>query len=100
MRRWQEMTGDAGLTLMCVFVELPSGDYLAPDVAWWSPARRPTVGEGPVEAAPDVVVDVVSSRTRTNDVGVKRDLYLAAGRGARAVAGRVQRAQDHAHARR
>lgn len=79
LRRWQEAEADRGLLLQDVFVELPGGHYLAPDIAWWSGARRPEVREGALDVVPDLVVEVLSPATRANDLGVKRDHYLAAG---------------------
>jgi Uma2 family endonuclease len=79
LSRWQERTGDGGLLLQDVFVTMPEGQYLAPDIAWWSATRRPTLSKGAIESVPDLVVEVLSPATRTNDLGVKRELYLASG---------------------
>lgn len=77
LRRWQERTGDDGLLLQDVFVHLVGGRYLAPDISWWSPVRRPKLEHGAVGATPDLVIEVLSPSTRANDLGVKRETYLA-----------------------
>ena len=79
LSRWQEKTGDGGLLLQDVFVTMPKGQYLAPDIAWWSASRRPHLSKGAIESVPDLVVEVLSPATRTNDLGVKRELYLDSG---------------------
>lgn len=79
LRRWQERSGDEGLLLQDIFVRVASESYLAPDVAWWTAARRPPLAVGALEAVPDLVVEVLSPATRSNDLGAKRDAYLAAG---------------------
>jgi|HubBroStandDraft_3_1064219.scaffolds.fasta_scaffold155661_2 Uma2 family endonuclease len=79
LRRWQEHTGDGGLLLQDVFVTMPNGQYLAPDIAWWSASRRPPLPKGAIESVPDLVVEVLSPATRINDLGVKRELYLDSG---------------------
>jgi Uma2 family endonuclease len=79
VRRWQETSNDAGLLLQDVFIRLPGENYLAPDLAWWAAARRPTLAHGALDAVPDLVVEVLSPATRANDLGAKRDMYLAAG---------------------
>lgn len=79
LRRWQEVERDGGLLLQDVFVELPGDFYLAPDIAWWASARRPAIREGAIDAVPDLVVEVLSPTTRTNDLGIKRGYYLDVG---------------------
>jgi Uma2 family endonuclease len=79
VRRWQETSGDAGLLLQDVFVCLVGENYLAPDIAWWVAARRPALVQGALDVVPDLVVEVLSPATRANDLGAKRDVYLAAG---------------------
>jgi Uma2 family endonuclease len=79
LSRWQEQTGDGGLLLQDVFVTMPKGQYLAPDIAWWSASRRPPISKGAIESVPDLVVEVLSPATRANDLGVKRELYLDSG---------------------
>ena len=79
VRRWQETSGDAGLLLQDVFIRLTGENYLAPDLAWWAAARRPALAQGALDVVPDLVVEVLSPATRVNDLGAKRDVYLAAG---------------------
>lgn len=79
LRRWQEETGDRGLLLQDVFVRVGDESYLAPDIAWWSAARRPQLTVGALEQVPDLVVEVLSPATRSNDLGAKREAYLLAG---------------------
>jgi Uma2 family endonuclease len=76
LRRWQEAADDGGLVLQDVFVELPGHQFLAPDIAWWARTRRPGIREGAVDVVPDLVVEVLSPATRSNDLGVKRGFYL------------------------
>jgi Uma2 family endonuclease len=79
LRSWQERTADQGLLLQDAFVALPGGHYLAPDIAWWSAARRPPLSHGAIEGAPDLVIEVLSPATRANDLGIKRELYVSSG---------------------
>jgi Uma2 family endonuclease len=79
LRSWQEVQKDRGLLLQDVFVELPGHRFFALDIAWWSDSRRPVVGEGAIAAVPDLVVEVLSHATRSNDLGVKRTYYLEVG---------------------
>ncbi len=79
LRRWQETSGDAGLLLQDVFIRLTGETYLAPDLAWWAAARRPALAKGALDVVPDLVAEVLSPATRVNDLGAKRDAYLAAG---------------------
>lgn len=77
LRRWQAATGDGGLLLQDVFVSFHGSQYISPDIAWWSAVRRPALRDGAVDVIPDLVVEVLSPKTRANDLGVKRDLYVA-----------------------
>jgi Uma2 family endonuclease len=79
LRNWQHAVKDGGLLLQDVFVELPGHQFLAPDIAWWSKARRPAIGLGAISVVPELVVEVLSPATRINDLGVKREHYLAVG---------------------
>jgi Uma2 family endonuclease len=79
LRRWQEDTGDEGLFLQDVFVAFPDGSRPAPDISWWSAARRAPVSSGAMESVPDLVVEVLSPSTRANDEGIKRELYMDSG---------------------
>ena len=42
LRTWQHAEYNEGLVLQDVFVQFP-GRPLAPDIAYWSPTRRPVV---------------------------------------------------------
>jgi Uma2 family endonuclease len=79
LRRWQQEVSDHGLLLQDVFVAFPGGLYAAPDIAWWSATTRPAVWDGALDVVPGLVVEVLSPKTRENDLGVKRDMYLASG---------------------
>jgi Uma2 family endonuclease len=79
LRGWQDVRSDRGLLLQDVFVQLPGDQFLAPDIAWWSASRRPSVREGAIDVVPDLVVEVLSPATRANDLGIKRDRYLEVG---------------------
>ncbi len=79
LRRWQETSGDGGRVIMDVFVAIDGTSTLGPDVAWWSAERRPPILPGYVEVIPDWVAEVLSPSTRENDLGPKRERYLAAG---------------------
>ena len=79
VRGWQETSGDAGLLLQDVFIRLAGENYLAPDLAWWAAARRPALAQGALDVVPDLVVEVLSPATRVNDLGAKREVYVAAG---------------------
>ncbi len=79
LRGWQERTTEGGLLLQDIFVALPGGQYLAPDIAWWDAEHRPPLSDGALGGIPDLVVEVLSPATRVNDLGVKRELYIEAG---------------------
>jgi Uma2 family endonuclease len=79
LRRWQEDVADGGLILQDVFVAFPDGSRLAPDISWWSAARRPSETWGAMQSVPDLVVEVLSPSTRENDLGVKREVYMSSG---------------------
>ncbi len=84
LRHWQEDAADEGVFLQDVFVAIPGGSRLSPDISWWSAARRPATPPGALQwgirqGVPDLVVEVLSPSTRANDEGVKRELYLRSG---------------------
>ena len=79
LRRWQEGSGDRGLALQSVFVRIAELDRLGPDVAWWAQRPAGPLPVGQMLTAPDWVAEVLSPSTRENDLGPKRDAYLAAG---------------------
>ena len=55
LRRWQAATGDGGLLLQDVFVSFHGGQYISPDIAWWSAVRRPALRDGAFDVIPDLV---------------------------------------------
>src|SRR4051812_46224161 len=67
-----------GRVLTDVFVAVGEA-YLGPDVAWWSAEREPEIGPGAIATVPDLVAEVLSPRTRDNDLGAERRIYLEAG---------------------
>lgn len=79
LRRWQDDMGDPGLVLQSVFVRIDPSSRLGPDLAWWSHVRRTPLPEGQMTVIPDWVAEVLSPSTRLNDLGPKRERYLAAG---------------------
>jgi len=79
LRRWQDSAADGGLVLQNVFVKVDPSSRFGPDVAWWSAARRPPLPQGQMTVIPDWVAEVLSPSTRENDLGLKRERYLAAG---------------------
>lgn len=79
LRSWQDQVGDGGMLLQDVFVAFGEGEYPAPDIAWWPSERRPDLAKGAVRVVPELVVEVLSPKTRDNDLGIKRELYMAAG---------------------
>ncbi len=83
LRHWQEETADQGLVLQDVFVALPGDTLPAPDISWWSGEHRPSEPQGLQwgmrRGVPDLVVEVLSPSTRTNDLGIKRERYMASG---------------------
>lgn len=78
LRTWEAEQDAGGTVLMNVFVRVGDG-YLAPGVAWWAPENRPQIGSGAVQTVPDLVVEVLSPAGRSNDLGAKQEMYLAAG---------------------
>jgi Uma2 family endonuclease len=79
LRRWRDAAVDQGLVLQDVFVRLPGGEYVVPDIAWWPVDSRPRLRDGALEVVPALVVEVLSPKTRDYDAGAKRGLYLASG---------------------
>ncbi len=75
---WQRLGPAQGLLLADVPLKLDEHRPV-PDLSWWCDARRPPIGKGAVASVPDLVVEVLSPRTRANDLGVKRDIYEHAG---------------------
>jgi Uma2 family endonuclease len=55
------------------------GDLMAPDMAFVRRDRLDIVGERAIEAAPDLVVEVVHEVTEARDRGIKRERYALYG---------------------
>jgi Uma2 family endonuclease len=79
LRAWQKETSAGGLLAQDVLVALPDGTHSAPDISFWTALRRPGNRHGAVDVVPDLAVEVLSPRTRANDLGAKRDAYMRAG---------------------
>jgi Uma2 family endonuclease len=79
LRDWQHRTDDDGLVLQDIFLRLPDGSRLAPDVAWWPAGRLPPNKRAMVEIIPPFVAEILSEDTRENDLGPKRAIYLSVG---------------------
>jgi Uma2 family endonuclease len=79
LRIWQKETSAGGLLAQDVLVALPDGTHSAPDISFWTAPRHPENRHGAVDVVPDLAVEVMSPRTRANDLGAKRDAYMRAG---------------------
>ena len=62
-----------------VDVRLSPDNVLIPDIIFVARERRQIVGAKVIEAAPDLVVEILSPGTRRRDLGVKRGLYARFG---------------------
>lgn len=60
-------------------IRLAPDIVLIPDVVFIAQDRRHIVGPNTVDAAPDLVVEVLSPGTRQRDLTIKRDLYARFG---------------------
>lgn len=58
-----------------VDVLFAEGDYVEPDLVFVRREREGIIGERGIEAAPDLVVEVVSDSTADRDRGIKRKRY-------------------------
>ncbi|NIQ54198.1 MAG: Uma2 family endonuclease, partial [Gammaproteobacteria bacterium] len=58
-----------------VDVLFAEGDYLEPDLVFVRKERRGIIGERGIEAAPDLVIEIVSPSTAGRDRGIKRERY-------------------------
>lgn len=54
-------------------------NLLIPDICFVSQNRLPILGEKTIEAAPDLVVEILSPGTRRRDLTTKRELYARFG---------------------
>ena len=55
------------------------GDFIAPDLVFVRSDRLEIIGERSIEAAPDLVVEVVHEVTELRDRGIKRERYAQYG---------------------
>lgn len=60
-------------------VLLAEGDYLEPDLVFVRRERKEIISDRGIEAAPDLVVEVVSGSTAERDRGAKRERYALFG---------------------
>lgn len=74
LQSWQRHTGYGGLLLADV-VLMAGDERPVPDLSWWARARRPEVTDGGIASVPDLVVEVLSPRSRDNDLRVKPEVY-------------------------
>ncbi|HEX8690804.1 MAG TPA: Uma2 family endonuclease [Longimicrobium sp.] len=58
-----------------VDVLLAEGDYLEPDLVYVRRERKGIIKQRGIEAAPDLVVEVISPSTADRDRGIKRERY-------------------------
>jgi len=79
LRDWQKDVDDKGLVLQEVFIAFPESSRPAPDISYWTAERRPPVKRGAMQSIPDLIAEVLSPSTRSNDLGVKRELYIRSG---------------------
>ena len=62
-----------------VGVRIGESTYVIPDLVFISRERQEIIGEASIEAAPDLVVEILSPSTRRNDLVLKRSLYARIG---------------------
>ena len=80
IRGWIEFGGGKGLVYFAPFdVYLDNENVFQPDVLYFSPANFGVLTDAGCEGAPDLVVEVLSSRTRAIDLGPKKKVYAASG---------------------
>jgi Uma2 family endonuclease len=60
-------------------VRLTPENVLVPDISFVSLDRRHIIGPKAIDAAPDLVIEILSPGTRRRDVEIKRDLYARFG---------------------
>lgn len=60
-------------------VHVDDRTYVIPDLVFISRERQAIIGEANIEAAPDLVVEILSPSTRRNDLLTKRSLYARIG---------------------
>ncbi|HEX7052040.1 MAG TPA: Uma2 family endonuclease [Longimicrobiales bacterium] len=62
-----------------VDVLFAEGDYLAPDLVFIRRDRREIISDRGIEAAPDLVIEILSDSTARRDRGLKRERYALYG---------------------
>lgn len=76
MYRFVEKEHDLGwLCVGPIDVLFAEGDFMAPDIVFVRNERRSIIGDRGVEAAPDLIVEIVSRETAERDRGIKRERY-------------------------
>lgn len=60
-------------------IQFSRHDLLIPDICFVSRERLGILGEKTIEAAPDLVIEILSPGTRRRDLTTKRDLYARFG---------------------
>lgn len=72
--------GDLGETMYApVDVRLTRDNVFIPDIIFIARDRMHIIGPKTIDAAPDLVIEILSSGTRRRDLTVKRDLYARFG---------------------
>lgn len=71
---WAEQAPGRGEATLPVDVELDDVNIYAPDVLWFSEARRPRRGVRP-QPLPDIAIEVRSPSTWRYDIGAKKAAY-------------------------
>ena len=62
-----------------VDIRFTPGNVLIPDIIFIARERLNIIGPTTIDAAPDLVVEILSPRTRRRDLATKRDLYARFG---------------------
>jgi Uma2 family endonuclease len=71
----RQLTGLGKILLAPTDVVLSPHDVVVPDLLFVSSERLDIVAEENVQGAPDLIVEVLSKRTRQRDEGLKLHLY-------------------------
>ena len=79
IQSWIEAGGDGEVNVAPFDVYLDNENVFQPDVLYFSPSNYGVLTDAGCEGAPDLVVEVLSSRTREIDLGPKRKIYAASG---------------------
>ena len=80
LQQWIDTDEGAGEVNIAPFdVYLDNENVFQPDVLYLSPENFGVLTDAGCEGAPDLVVEVLSSRTRAIDLGPKKKIYAASG---------------------